>query len=102
MATPLLTLADLNAELDTLETALLADDHERASDCLDTLHVNQGRFLAQPGALDDVAGLSALEGRQQRIMVMMMSQRDEAGRHLRHGANANRAAHAYLTAESLA
>jgi hypothetical protein len=35
-------------------------------------------------------------------MVMMMSQRDEAGRHLRHGANANRAAHAYLTAESLA
>ena len=102
MATTLLTLADLNTELDTLETALLADDHERASDCLDTLHVNQARFLDQPGALDDVPGLSALEGRQQRIMVMMMSQRDEAGRHLRHGANANRAAHAYLIAESLA
>lgn len=102
MAHTLLTLAHLNAELDALETALLADDHERAGDCLDRLHLNQARFLAMPGALDDVAGLSALEGRQQRIMVMMMSQRDEAGRHVRHGASANRAAHAYLTAESLA
>ncbi|MCF7752698.1 hypothetical protein KQ945_18205 [Bacillus subtilis subsp. subtilis] len=102
MATTALSLADLNGELDTLEAALLADDHDRASLCLDTLHLNQARFLAQPGALDDVAGLSALEGRQQRIMVMMMSQRDEAARHLRQGVSAGRAAHAYLTAESLA
>ena len=101
MTATALTLGDLNAELDTLEAALLADDHDRAGLCLDTLHINQGQLLSQPGALDDVAGLRALEGRQQRIMVMMMSQRDEAAQHMRHGVNAHRAAHAYLSAESL-
>lgn len=95
------TLADLNTTLDTLEAALMADDHDRAGLCLEALHVDQGQLLAQPGALDDVVGLRALEGRQQRIMVMMMSQRDEAAQHMRHGVSAHRAAHAYLTAESL-
>ncbi len=96
-----LCLADLNAVLDALETALLGDEHARAGACLDTLNAQQARFLAQPGAFDDVPGLTALEGRQQRIMVMMMSQRDDAARHLRQGVAAGRAARAYLTAEAL-
>lgn len=102
MAAAMLSLGDLNAELDSLETALMTDDHAGATSCMDLLHAQQERFLAQPGAFDDVAGLFALEGRQQRIMVMMMSQRDDAGRHLRQGASAHRAAHAYLTAGSAA
>lgn len=101
MAATALSLADLNASLDGLEAALLGEDHDQAHTWLDGLHDQQARFLAQPGALDDVAGLSALEGRQQRVMVMMMSQRDDAARHLREGASARRAASAYLTAESL-
>jgi hypothetical protein len=95
------TLADLNSTLDTLEAAFLDGDHARAGTCLDTLHADQTQLLAQPGGLDDVAGLRALESRQQRLMVMIMSQRDEAAGHVRKGAAANRAAHAYLTAESL-
>jgi len=96
-----LSLATLNADLDGVEAALLAEDHAAAAECLDALNAHQQAWLARPDALADVAGMTALEGRQQRIMVMMMSQRDEAARHLRHGVAAGRVARAYLTAESL-
>lgn len=96
-----LSLDTLNADLDALERALLAEDHDHAAHCLDALHSHQQAWLAQPEALTDVPGLSALEGRQQRIMVMMMSQRDDAAQHLRQGVVAGRAARAYLTAESM-
>lgn len=96
-----LSLATLHADLDGVEAALQADDHAAAGECLDDLNRHQQAWLAQPGALADVAGLTALEARQQRLMQRMMGERDEAARHLRHGVTAGRAARAYLTAESL-
>jgi hypothetical protein len=48
-----------------------------------------------------VPGLSSLQARQQRIMLFMMRQREEASRHIHSGHQSLRAAQAYLTAESL-
>ncbi len=96
-----LSLACLNADLDAVEAALRVDDYLAAGESLDDLDRHQQAWLAQPDALADVAGLTALEGRQQRILRMMAEQRDDAARHLRQGVAAGRAARAYLTAESL-
>jgi len=96
-----LSLACLNADLDAVEAALRVDDYLAAGESLDDLDRHQRAWLAQPDALADVAGLTALEGRQQRILRMMAEQRDDAARRLRQGVAAGRAARAYLTAESL-
>ena len=59
------------------------------------------------GSLDHEAGgeiagnLSSLQARQQRIMLFMMRQREDASRHIHNGHQSLRAAQAYLTAESL-
>ncbi len=96
-----LSLACLNADLDAVEAALRVDDYAAAGVCLDDLDRHQQAWLAQPGPLADVAGLTALESRQQRLLRTMASQRDEAARHLRQNVAAGRVARAYLTAEAL-
>ncbi|NYF35197.1 hypothetical protein [Stenotrophomonas sp. JAI102] len=95
------SLGALNARLDALETALRDENFDEAGLQLDALDAAQRDYLAGPSALFDVPGLSSLQARQQRIMLFMMRQREDASRHIHNGHQSLRAAQAYLTAESL-
>jgi hypothetical protein len=95
------SLGALNARLDALETALRDENFDEAGLQLDALDAAQRDYLAGPTALFDVPGLSSLQARQQRIMLFMMRQREDASRHIHNGHQSLRAAQAYLTAESL-
>ena len=95
------SLGALNARLDALETALRDENFDEAGLQLDALDAAQQDYLAGPSALFDVPGLSSLQARQQRIMLFMMRQREDASRHIHNGHQSLRAAQAYLTAESL-
>ncbi|WP_313218273.1 hypothetical protein [Stenotrophomonas sp.] len=95
------SLGALNARLDALETALHDENFDEAGLQLDALDAAQRDYLAGPAAGFDVPGLSSLQARQQRIMLFMMRQREEASRHIHSGHQSLRAAQAYLTAESL-
>lgn len=95
------SLGSLNARLDALETALQEENFDEAGLQLDALDAAQTTYLAGPSALFDVPGLSSLQARQQRIMLFMMRQREDASRHIHNGHQSLRAAQAYLTAESL-
>jgi len=95
------SLGSIYARLDALEAALHDENLVEAGRQLDALDAAQRNYLAGPSALFDVPGLASLQARQQRIMLFMMRQREEASRHIHNGHQSLRAAQAYLTAESL-
>lgn len=96
-----LLLQPLHASLETLEAHLPSGDHEGSERLMaEHLHAVAALSLSVQRPTDEA--IHALLAHQQRVMGRMVQLRDEAASHLNQGKRSLRAAHAYLTAESLA